>query len=50
VPPPIGIDVSSFEFVDWQRVANAGVALSLTKFFQFAVDDQFARPANMETR
>jgi GH25 family lysozyme M1 (1,4-beta-N-acetylmuramidase) len=40
MPSPLGIDVSSFELVDWQRVADAGVLLGIAKTFQFA-DDAF---------
>jgi hypothetical protein len=45
VPPPICIDVSAHEFVDWQRIANAGVKVGIAKIFQslVGIDGQFLR-------
>jgi GH25 family lysozyme M1 (1,4-beta-N-acetylmuramidase) len=43
MPTPIGIDIAAFETVDWQRVADAGVMLGITKAFQFNPDPAFAR-------
>jgi hypothetical protein len=34
---PQSIDVSAHEFVDWQKVANAGVKVGITKIFQSLV-------------
>jgi GH25 family lysozyme M1 (1,4-beta-N-acetylmuramidase) len=44
MPPPIAIDVSRYQSVDWQKVANAGVKVGIAKVNQtfFGVDNQFA--------
>ena len=43
MPSPFSIDVSSFEAVDWQRVADTGVVLGITKVFQNVMDPTFQR-------
>lgn len=40
---PLAIDVSDFEFVDWQRVADAGVLLGMAKTFQHVPEVSFPR-------
>ena len=46
MPLTTSIDVSAHEFVDWQKVANAGVVLGIAKVFEHVVDPQF--PPNWE--
>lgn len=43
MPAPFSIDVSSFETVDWQSVADTGVILGITKIFQNTPDPTFRR-------